>query len=96
MAQVSDFRYLEDFSDMNKDLGFAEGTLTQQRTNILAREGEIREAVFLGVGAEDYVNEQDQNAFIYRVKTKLELDNQTVASIKGTVENLFVDASYND
>lgn len=78
--------------------GMAVGSTIQQNTALIliCRMGEIKESPSLGVGIEDVLLDNDYLEWRRRIRTNLELDEQTVNQIKfNSVDKLFIDANYN-
>ncbi len=70
-------------------------TAQNQRTILLAEKGEIKEAPLLGVGAQQFIDDDDPVDFLREVRTNLRMDRQTVKQV-GFNENgnLVITACY--
>lgn len=78
--------------------GLQVGETINQNTGLIliCRKGEFKEVAALGVGIEDILLDQDYLEWRRRIRINLELDQQTVKNIKfSSVDNLFIDATYN-
>lgn len=65
-----------------------------KRHLLICAKGSFKEFPATGVGAADFLESEDEAAFLREVRSQFTADGMTVRSIKMTGEKLEVDASY--
>ena len=74
------------------DIGFSE--LQHQEDILKSNKGDNKEVPMGGVGAEDYLNDDDISGLVNEIRKQFKMDGMQVNSVKLTGGNIKVDANY--
>lgn len=91
--------YLRDYETgrmlvRNGDFVVGDATKQHQRSLIVNHKGEYKQHLMTGVGAADYLDDENPDELIREVRKQLVQDGQTVNDIVITNKGLGVDANY--
>ena len=84
MAKVMTDIKCTGFGDIDLSTGdiiWADGTLEHQRDIMLARKGDYRTSPTVGVGAEDYLDDERPDDLYREIRTQLAQDGMTVIKV---------------
>jgi len=76
------------------DLQLTEPTGQHQRDMLIATQGSYKEAPIVGVGAINYLNDNERAGFLRAVNRELARDGMNVRSISMPGRELIIDAEY--
>ena len=79
--EVFDISLNSDKTDISLILTFSESTESNQLNNLKENEGMFRDAPFLGVGLDDFLNDENPSFVSNRIRRKMELDGQEVQKL---------------
>ncbi len=96
MADVTDILTNDDGDILfsNGDISWGNGTNQHQRDIIVVNKGELKHAPGTGVGANDYLNENDPAKLVRAIRKELTKDGQTIESFKVVDGDFEIDAKY--
>lgn len=84
----------DDLVFANGDFVAAESTLIHQKNLLQHGKGQYKDFPLTGVGAEEYLNDEDPNDFLQEVHRQFSKDGMRVKSVKMVTGKLQVDAEY--
>lgn len=79
--EVFDISLNSDKTDISLILTFSESTESNQLNNLKENEGMFRDAPLLGVGLDDFLNDENPSFVSNRIRRKMELDGQEVQKL---------------
>ena len=78
------------------DIVYSRSTEQHQRDLLICDKGHLKEKPEAGVGAANYINDEDPESFLRLVRREFIADGMTVIKVAMNSENLNIDADYKD
>ena len=78
----------------NGDLVIGESTLQHQQLLLTTAKGEWKQWPKVGIGMDDFLNDDTVNSMMNEISHQFELDGMKVKSINSGDGKLYIDASY--
>ena len=78
------------------DIVYSRSTEQHQRDLLICDKGHLKEKPEAGVGAANYINDEDPESFLRLVRREFIADGMTVIKVGMNSENLNIDADYKD
>lgn len=83
-----------DLKIANGDLVIAESDLQHQEDILKSDKGHNKEFPTMGVGLEEYLNDDDVSGMLNEIRKQFKADGMTVNSVKYNNGNVQIDANY--
>lgn len=81
--------------NLQGDLKVGDAELQHQQLLLVAQKGDYKQHPLAGVGAQDYLDDENQNAFIREIRKQFTADGMTVKDLKiNPNATLNIDATY--